>query len=320
MESPFMRMPCELRLMIYAYLFVTGDADASTDTRGNLNSGTGLRSSGKVKVPIPKTISIRNGESDTPYLHPECNKCAQYNKGHPNSNPSSSTYNDNHTPKPTRTRYHVIDRSFNRRCVETTYCMVNKGASICAALMRVNRAVYAETAELVYGEHTFDFGCDVEAVKPFLSDLTPATRRLVTRLALYKKGPWLYDCWSDRCEWRTMCTYLRDHGSVEYLRLVVQAGRLADTARRRGNDWEEEEDGPRELTSKDVALLVDIRHDTLHWVGDVVRLRGLRGVEVVPDFCTVPPPQTSNMFVFLAFSASVDTGFREFLNERLRLG
>ncbi|KAI1347584.1 hypothetical protein F5Y01DRAFT_318567 [Xylaria sp. FL0043] len=318
MESPFMRMPCELRLMIYAYLFDAGDADPSTDTKGNLNSGTGLRSSGKTKTRLSKTISIRNGQSETSFLHPECSKCAQSNKGHLNGNPPSNdttSTDGSHTSNSVRTRYHIIDRSFNRRCVEITYCMVNKGACICAALMRVNRTVYAETAQLVYGEHTFDFGCDVEAVKPFLSDLTPATRRLVTRLALYKKGPWLYDCWSDRCEWRTMCTYLRDHGSVEYLRLVVQAGRLAETAQR---DWEEE--GPRELTSKDIALLVDIRHDTLHWVGDIVRLRGLRGVEVVPDFCTVPPPQTSNMFVFLAFSASVDAGLREFLSERLRLG
>ncbi|KAI1300894.1 hypothetical protein F5Y03DRAFT_363232 [Xylaria venustula] len=317
MESPFMRMPCELRLMIYAYLFDAGDADLSTDTTDNPNSGTGLRRSRKKNASLSKIISIRNGESDTPFIHAECNKCVQLNKGYPNTSSSSENNNTNASgqKKSTRTRYHVIDRSFNRRCVETTYCMTNKDAHICAALMRVNSAVYAETAPLVYGAHTFDFGCDVEAVKPFISDLLPETRRLVTRLALYKKGPWLYDCWSDRCEWRTMCTYLRDHASIQHLRLVVQAGRLAES-----REWEwGEDEGPRELSRQDIALLVDIRHDTLHWVADVVRLRSLRGVEVVPDFCTVPPPQTSNMFVFLAFSASVDKGFREFLNEKLSL-
>ncbi|KAI1420291.1 hypothetical protein F5Y12DRAFT_136839 [Xylaria sp. FL1777] len=314
MDSPFTGLPCELRLMIYAYLFDAGDADLSTDTEGNPNSGTGTKSNAKHKRTTAKTISIRNAESDTPFPHhPACNQCAQYRE-HPDNNNTSTP------PKPaqTRTRYHVIDRSINRRCVETTYRMVNKGARICAALMRVSRAVYAETAGLVYGAHTFDFGCDVEAVMPFLSDLSPATRRLVTRVALYKKGPWLYDCWSDRCEWRSMCTYLRDHASVEHLRLVVQAGRLADE---RKWEWERERetDGPHELSGRDVALLVDIRHDTLHWIGDVVRLRGLRSVEVIPDFCTVPPPQTSNMLVFLAFSASLDTGLREFLRDRLRL-
>lgn len=108
--------------------------------------------------------------------------------------------------------------------------------------------------------------------------------------------------------------YLRDNAFVKHLQLVVQAGRLSDA-----REWEWEDDSPRELSSRDVALLVDIRHDTLHWVGDIVRLRSLRGVEVIPDYCIVPPPQTSNMYVFLAFSASVNTGFVEFLSERLRL-
>ncbi|KAI0967039.1 hypothetical protein F4678DRAFT_447214 [Xylaria arbuscula] len=322
--SPFMRMPAELRLMIYAYLFDAGDADLSTDTTDNPNSGTGLRRGTKSDPLLARTISIRNGESDTPFLHAECNQCVLLNKGYPNTSGNNGNSNNNsdndggpssERKKSTRTRYHVIDRSFNRRCVETTYYMTNKDAHICAALMRVNSAIYAETAPLVYGAHTFDFGCDVEAVKPFMSDLLPETRGLVKRLALYKKGPWLYDCWSDRCEWRTMCTYLRDHASIQHLRLVVQAGRLAES---RESEWGEDE-GPRELSQQDISLLVDIRHDTLHWVGDVVRLKGLTGVEVVPDFCTVPPPQTSNMFVFLAFSASVDKGFREFLNERLSL-
>ncbi|KAK5637455.1 hypothetical protein RRF57_013170 [Xylaria bambusicola] len=283
-----------------------------TDTTDNPISGTGVstsmgttvRSDGKHTMSTAKTksIRIRNGKDNAS----ECARCGHDNGEH--------AYTAAPKPNQTRTRYQMMDRSFARRCVETTYYMVNGGAYICAALMRVNRAVHEETAHWLYGTHTFDFGCDVEAVRPFLSDLSGATRRLVTRVALYKKGPWLYDCWSDRCEWRTMCNYLRDHAFVRHLQLVVQAGRLSES-----REWEWESDSPRELTSKDVALLVDIRHDTLHWVGDIIRLRSLRGVEVIPDYCTVPPPQTSNMFVFLAFSASVNTGFVEFLSDRLQL-
>lgn len=128
-----------------------------------------------------------------------------------------------------------------------------------------------------------------------------------------------------------MCTYLRDHASVEHLRLVVQAGRLREDVeqrhqqqqQRRDVEWEWDAEGPgpapRALSSEDLALLVDIRHDALDWIGDLARLRNLADVEVLPDFCTVPPPQTSNMFVYLAFSASVDKGFREFLRGRLGL-
>ncbi|KAJ3577658.1 hypothetical protein NPX13_g2909 [Xylaria arbuscula] len=302
--SAFMRMPCELRLMIYEHLFNAGEADVSIDTKDNPNSGTGMSGKNKLNMATSRTISIRNGK-DNPF---ECTQCGHHTE-HP-ANPYSATQK----PNQTRTRYQIIDRSFARRCVETTYYMVNKGGYICAALMRVNKVVHDETAHVVYAMHRFDFGCDVEAVKPFLSDLSPMVRRLVTRIALYKKGPWMYDCWSDRCEWRSMCTYLRDHAFVEHLQLVVQAGRLSES-----REWEWEDDSPRELSSKDFALLVDIRHDTLHWVGDIVRLRSLRGVKVIPDYCTVPPPQTSNMYVFLAFSASVTTGFVEFLSDRLRL-
>lgn len=189
-----MRMPCELRLMVYAYLFDAGEADISIDTnKDHPNSGTSVSGYKKHHRATSRTISIRNGK-DNPF---ECAQCGQHRE-HP-SNP----YTAAQKPNQTRTRYQMIDRSFARRCVETTYYMVNKEAYICAALMRVNRVVHDETAQLLYATHTFDFGCDVEAVKPFLSDLSPATRRLVTRIALYKKGPWMYDCWSDRCEWRS---------------------------------------------------------------------------------------------------------------------
>ncbi|TGJ87338.1 hypothetical protein E0Z10_g1494 [Xylaria hypoxylon] len=271
--SPLMQLPCELRLMIYAYLFDAGEAEQERPPRlaSDRNSA--------------KTISIRHDAEWKPLATPSA---------------------------PTRNRYHVIAHSINRRCVETTYRLANTGASFCPGLMRVNRAVYAEIAELVYGGHVFDFGSDVEAVRPFFEDLTSETRRLVTKLALYKKGPWLYDCWSDRCEWRAMCTYLRDQPSVKHLRLVIQAGRVA-------KGQESEVVGRRELSKNDMALLIDIRHDTLYWIADVLSLKGLRDIEVTPDFCIIPPPQTSNMRVFLAFSASIQTGVKEYLREQLQL-
>ncbi|KAI0431326.1 hypothetical protein F5Y09DRAFT_197175 [Xylaria sp. FL1042] len=300
MESPFMRIPAELRLAIYSYLFDAGETVANTDNEG-VCPDTGINSrpnNGK-----PKTISIRNRRDTTTFQRRKCCEHSQPQR------PQSSS--------PTRSRYQIMERSFRRRRVETTYCLENKGAYFCTALMRVNRAVWAETAHLVYAGHEFDFGPDVEAPRPFLSDLTPETRGLVKRIAIYKRGPWLFDSWSDRCEWQTMCAYLCENLSVEHLRLVVQAGQVEDQG------WyskgEANRTHPRELSSTDIALLVDIRHDTLDWVGDLVRFNKLRELEIVPDFCTVPSPQTSNMFLFMAFSASIDKGFKEFLRRRLGL-
>ncbi|KAI1125658.1 hypothetical protein F5Y10DRAFT_225715 [Nemania abortiva] len=329
MASPLMRIPAEVRLMIYAHLF-----DAGVDTTAEDKTGS---KSGSSKRAEPRTISIRNSETTTQFPVTECSRCNGYKQFHRNAQPASDTKSQ------TRTRYHIVQRSFHRRCVETTYRMANEHAYFCTALMCANRALAAETAHFVYGGHVFDFGGDIEAVKPFLADLAPKTRALVRRIGLYKRGPWLFDSWSDRCEWRGMCAYLRDHASVDHLRLVVQAGRLRESngEKERGSGWnqqQQEEDewasdadgfgygsgsgcgsGPRELSGQDVALLVDIRHDTLDWVGDLVRLKKLTHVEVVPDFCIVPAPQTSNMFVYLAFSASVEKGFRDFLRGRLGL-
>ncbi|KAK5632502.1 hypothetical protein RRF57_008216 [Xylaria bambusicola] len=290
MESPFLRIPAEVRLMIYGYLFDAGEAgDSICKDEGCLKSSTDSISNKK----RPKIISIRNRREPTQF--------------------QSQAPDASHHFRP-RTRYHILDRSFRRRRVEVTYGMENKGAYFCTALMRVNRAVWAETSHLVYAKHEFDFGADVEAPKPFLSDLSPQTRGLVKRIAIYKRGPWLFDSWNDRCEWQTMCAYLCESSAVEHLRLVVQAGRLSNSGEKE-KGWA----SPRELSRTDVALLVDIHHDTLDWVSDLVSLNKLREVEVVADFGDVPQAQNSNMFVFMAFSASIERGFKEFLRWRLGL-
>jgi hypothetical protein len=265
MASPFLRIPAEVRLMIYSHLFDAGDTQSKTQN-------------GR------KTLSIRTGSAN------------------PSPLPLSKAL--------VRKHYYVIDRSMHRRCYETTYHLKTKSAVLCAALMCVNRAVYEETAHLLYSTHTFDFGADIEAVAPFFSDLTPASRRLATRVEVYRRRPCAWDGDSDRHEWRAMCAYLRDHAHLEYLRLVVQAGQPAAAT-----TWE----GPRELSRADLALLVDLGHEGLRWVADVARLKGLRHLEVVPDFCCVPAPETMNARVFVAFSASVDKGVTEFLRGRLGL-
>jgi hypothetical protein len=123
-----------------------------------------------------------------------------------------------------RTTYTVFDRSPFGRCYQTTYQLASKEAYFCAAIMRANRQLYHETACLLYAKHTFDFGSDIEAVAPFLSDLRPCSRRMVTELSVYKCAPFsLY--FNEHSEWRAMCKYLQEHGAVKKLRLVVQGGK-----------------------------------------------------------------------------------------------
>lgn len=206
-----------------------------------------------------------------------------------------------------RSRYYVIERSFHRRCYETTYCLAMPDVRFWPAIMRVNRRIYEETAYLVYGGHTFDFGSHIEAVEPFLSDLTPQSRMLVQELSLYKRGPVPpYD--HDRSEWRSVCRFLGGHGSVRKLRLVVEGG-IPSSA------WE----GPKEFTAADLKLLYDIKHESLDWVGDLARIKGIEELEIIPDVHHCPPPASSNMIVFAAISASIEKGLTQFLRMQLCL-
>ncbi|CAJ2513021.1 Uu.00g011400.m01.CDS01 [Anthostomella pinea] len=211
----------------------------------------------------------------------------------------------------TRSRYYVLDRSPHRRCHKTTYHLATKTVRFCAALMQANRTIHEETSCLLYGGHAFDFGVDIEAIQPFLSDLTSASRALVSAVSLTKRGPAvpLY-CESDRADWRTACRFLRDHcgASIHKLRLVVQGERPSGPS-----------DGPAEFSADDLRLLAGIRHESLEWVGELAALRGLRELEVVADVRACPAPVTSDMVVFAAFSASIEKGLTEFLRERLGL-
>ncbi|KAI5862630.1 hypothetical protein GGS23DRAFT_85071 [Durotheca rogersii] len=207
-----------------------------------------------------------------------------------------------------RSRYYVLERSFHRRCFRTTYCLATPGVRFCAPLMRASRRLHQETSYLVYGCHTFDFGSDIEAVEPFLSDLTPASCRLIREVWLYKRGPLSpYD--TDRGEWRSVCRFLRDHGSVKKLRLVVQGGRPS------GGAWV----GPREFTAADLQLLFDIKHESLDWVGELARVSGIEELDILPDVRYCPQPSSTNMIIFVALSASIERGLTEFVRTQLRL-
>ncbi|OTB06571.1 hypothetical protein M426DRAFT_9703 [Hypoxylon sp. CI-4A] len=206
-----------------------------------------------------------------------------------------------------RSRYWVVERSFHRRCHHTTYRLETEGISLCAPLMRVNKTIYEETSYLVYGKHTFDFGSNIEAVEPFLSDLTPKSRELIQEIALYKRSSVpLYE--TDRSEWRNVCQFLQKHGSIKKLRLMVQGARPNAL-------WE----GPKEFSASELKLLFDLKHESLDWVGELACVKGIEDLEITPDVHYCPPPSSTNMIIFAALSASIERGLTEFLKMQLRL-
>src|SRR6187402_2297741 len=106
--SPFMRIPSEVRLMIYDFLF---------DDRNQ------------------RTFEIRNED-------PELYKRRGSHR---------------------RTGYRILGRDLLRQSKPTTYRLITD-VEIHTSIMGVNRRIYEETAHILYGNRTFSFSRDIEAI------------------------------------------------------------------------------------------------------------------------------------------------------------
>ncbi|GJC92593.1 hypothetical protein ColKHC_01419 [Colletotrichum higginsianum] len=234
-QSPLMRIPAEIRIMIYEHLLDDGGE---------------------------KRLAVRNKA-----MH-------QLPAG------ILKTYR--------RTPYRIIERSLHRQCFETTYHLASASrTTMHPAIMAVNRQIHRETSHMLYGLHGFDFGGDIEAVVPFLRDLTPASRAMVREVTVRKDGP-MYYCESDRLDWANMCKYLRGLD-----KMIPRAD--GDVG------------GPQRLGVSDLRLLALIKHDSMEWVAE------LRKLEIVPRMRYLAAPGTTATLLFAAFSASIDTALVEFL-------
>ncbi|KAF6830890.1 autophagy-related protein 3 [Colletotrichum plurivorum] len=253
-QSPLMRIPAEVRLMIYEHLLDDGGE---------------------------KRLSIRNKA-----MH-------QISAG------ALSKYR--------RSPYRIIERSFHRQCFETTYHFSTK-TKMHPAIMAVNRHIHRETSHMLYGLHGFDFAGDIEAVVPFLRDLTPRSRALIREITIRKDGP-MYYCESDRLDWVNMCKYLRGLDKmIPKLRIVVEGGRPT-------GEWE----GPQELGASDLRLLALIKHESMDWIAELQKIEGMEELEIVPHMRYLPKPSTTATLLFAAFSASIHAGLVEYLRTDCKL-
>lgn len=209
-----------------------------------------------------------------------------------------------HDAPPSRTSYRVISRDLVRQSLLTTYKLLTN-TDMHTSIMRVNHKIYEETTHFLYGRHTFSFGRDVEAVVPFFTDLTKQTRPLVSEISLIKQGS-VYSRDYDRCEWSNMCEFLRSDMQLASLKLIVEGGRPA-------LGW----GGLPEYSAKDFKTLSSVRYEALDWVWDLLSVKGLQNLEVTSTVHHIPPSHSSAMAFFAAFSASIESGFTDFLRSEL---
>lgn len=197
----------------------------------------------------------------------------------------------------------------HQRCHETTYHLANKNpnAQFHTAVLAVCGLLYHEAAAILYGEHCFDFSHHIEAVVPFLQDRTHYTRSLITSISVYKRGP--FPCWgylSTKNEWSYMCRYLASTKCLKRLFIMVEGGHP-------GQKW----DGVQQLSESDIRLLSLINHESLDWVQELIQIKGLEDLRIVPDNKYLPVPKSSAMIVYAALSASIEEGLLQFLKTEM---
>jgi hypothetical protein len=189
--------------------------------------------------------------------------------------------------------------------METTYHCVNiPRIESNLALLRTNKQIHAEAAELLYGSYTFDFDTHVEAIAPFFADLTAFSRSCIKSVRIVKRAL-AYQKEFDKCEWSGAMSALtnpRNGIALRNLELGIVAGRPGP------NGW----DDIAPYSVGDFRILRE--QEGMEWIQYLLEFKGLQGMEVdaVIEHC---PPVTSstNMANYVRFSASVEGAFREWL-------
>lgn len=247
---PLMRIPSEIRIMIYELLF---------DDKNN------------------KVFEIRSQKPDA----------------------YASRAN-----RPLRSSY-GIEHSLMKQRTTTTYHLC-AAVDIHTSIMSVNRTIYGEAIHMLYGNRTFSFYKDIEAIVPFFSDITPGTRSLVRGISLFKQG-FVFCRESNRCEWSNLCEFLRDQMQLKSLGLIVEGGRP-----RLG--W----DGLISYTSAEFKTLTSVSYEPLNWVTQLLEIKGLQKLDITSEIHSIPPSSHSSYMAFFgAFSASIEHGFTEYLQREL---
>ena len=155
---------------------------------------------------------------------------------------------------------------------------------------------------MLYGSHVFDFHNDIEAAIPFLSDLTPSARAAVKRVNIMQRAlPYIKDF--DNCEWKNLCNYLSTNLNLVELGLGVQAGRAARYEIKEA--YEETDFG---WISK---------FEGMEWMKHVAQIKGLKTLDVKAHIQHCPPPMSSAMEFFVTFSASIESGFADYLRKAM---
>ncbi|KAJ4993927.1 autophagy-related protein 3 [Stagonosporopsis vannaccii] len=322
--SPLLRLPLEIRLMIYEYMLLPSSHPTTTygTSVANLLPDFHTYFSDDTNND-PFTLSVRTID---PWLGAQASRTwrrrstyyvrtgtfphyrAQF------ANVYSSNIKGPFLTTTTPTTYRILLSPYTAHLRYTV-----------PSLLGVNRQIHAEASKILYSTYTFSFHTSIEAAVPFLSDLTPTSRSHVKRLSITKKAlPYTKEF--DRAEWEGLCAYLstsqipiQSTSSNETPQILPQPSmflqhlHLNIIAGRPDNGWTHI-DAP---TAQDYATMLRMKQQwgggsvggmDLEWAEQLMRVRGLRSMSVKALVEHCARPVSEKLAFWVAFSKSVEEG------------
>ncbi|KAF2828615.1 hypothetical protein CC86DRAFT_319570 [Ophiobolus disseminans] len=300
--SPLLRLPLEIRLIIYEYL-LHPSAHPSTGTStsvANLLPDFHTYYSEDTNND-PSTLSVRTID---PWLGSQ----------------GSRTWRR-------RSTYHIRTGPFLTTTTPTTYRILLSPYTAhlrhtVPSLLSLNRQIHAEASKVLYSTYCFSFHTSIEAAVPFLGDLTPAARNHIRHLSFTKKAlPYTKEF--DRAEWSALCEYIASHheiaralnpGSPDALGFSLRTLHLNVVAGKPDIGW----DAITPITAADYTTMTRLSSEwgggsalggvDLEWAEQLMEIKGLRklSVKALVEHCA--RPVSEKLAFWVAFSKSVEEG------------
>lgn len=152
-QSPFLRLPTELRLIIYNMLLIH-----PTHAIGTTHSTCTARV-------LPTAPDYYDYEPVHAFDKDAATKTPALTLKIRTEDPTSYAQRQ---PSHQRSRFLIRSDRFRARCMWTTYHLLSS-PELSTRLLLVNARIHAEMAHLLYSSYTFDFDTHIEAIVPFLT-------------------------------------------------------------------------------------------------------------------------------------------------------
>jgi len=73
----------------------------------------------------------------------------------------------------------------------------------------------------------------------------------------------------------------------------------------------------KEYTASDFKALASVGFEGVEWIQELITIKSLEELVVVPKILHYPPPMSNAMLFFQAFSASIEKGFTDYLRSEM---